>query len=132
MGLFSKKKKKKLRELPLLPEEKPAEASKEFPVYEPQLSRIEHELGPKPPTLPIEKPKTIFTEEKPIYIKIDKYKSAIKTLEEIKSKLIEAEKILNNLRKLKNEENEEFENWRSDIEEIKEKLLSVDKNLFEI
>lgn len=127
MGLFSKKKKKNIRELPLLPEEKPKEPG-ELPIYEPQFPKIESKI----PVPPIEKPKTIFAEQKPIYIKIEKYKSAIKTLEEIKARLNEAEKILNNLQKLKEEEDKEFENWKSDIEKIKDKLLSVDKNLFEI
>jgi len=130
MGLFSKKK-KEVRKLPLLPEEKLEERTKEeIPIYEPQLPSSE--IKPEIPEIPIEKPKSIIQESKPIYVKIEKYRSAIKTLEEIKTKLTEAEKLLNNLQKLKNEEDEEFENWRSSIEQIKEKLLSVDKNLFEI
>lgn len=125
MGLFSKKK-KKFRELPPLPDE----LSKEEEIlYEPQFKP---EIPRERFRLPIEKPKSIFVEQKPIYIKIDKYKSAMKTLAEIKARLLEAEKILSNLQKIKNEEDQEFENWRNDIEQIKDKLLSVDKNLFEV
>lgn len=121
MGLFSKKQ-KEIRQLPPLPEEIPQE---EFPSYEPQFRPEEFKI-------PIEKPRSITLESKPIYVKIDKYKSAMKTLAEIKARLFEAEKILDNLRKIKNEEDNEFENWRNDIEQIKEKLLSVDKELFEV
>lgn len=127
MGLFSKKKKPEVRKLPALPEELGEIPEEEFPAYEPQFRPEPHEFR-----VPIEKPRTLFAETKPIYIKIDKYKSAMKTLAEIKARLTEAEKILNNLQKIKNEEDQEFENWREDIEQIKERLLSVDKNLFEI
>lgn len=121
MGLFSKKKKKEIRLLPPLPEELPEEDM----LYEPQFK-------PERFKLPIDKPKSIFIEQKPIYIKIEKYKAAMKTLAEIKARLTEAEKILNNLQKIKNEEDQEFENWRNDIEQIKQKLLSVDEKLFEV
>lgn len=121
MGLFSKKK-PEVRNLPLLPEEQ-----EEFPSYEAQFPKVEEEFK-----IPIEKPRSLISESKPIYVKIERYKSAIKTLEEIRARLMEAEKIINNLQKLKNEEDREFENWRSDIEQIKEKLLSVDEELFEV
>lgn len=122
MGLFSKKK-PEVRNLPLLPEEQP----EEFPTYEPQFNRDSEEFK-----IPIEKPRSLLGESKPIYVKIEKYQAAIKTLEEIRSRLVEAEKIINNLQKIKNEEDSEFENWRKDVEEIKEKLLSVDEDLFEV
>ncbi len=127
MGLFSKKKKPKIRKLPALPEELGEIPEGDFPAYEPQFRPEPHEFK-----LPIDKPRTLFVEAKPIYIKIDKYKSAMKTLAEIKARLTEAEKILSNLQKIKNEEDQEFENWRTDIEQIKQRLLSVDKTLFEI
>lgn len=120
MGLFSKKK-KVVRKLPPLPEE----ISEEDVLYEPQFK-------PERFRLPIEKPRSILVEQKPIYIKIEKYKAAMKTLAEIKARLTEAEKILNNLTKIKNEEDQEFETWRNDLEQIKQKLLSVDQKLFEI
>lgn len=123
MGLFSKKKKEEVRNLPLLPEEQ-----EEFPSYEAQFPKVETEEF----KIPIERPRSLISESKPIYIKIEKYKSAMKTLEEIRSRLTEAEKIINNLQKLKNEEDQEFENWQKDIEELKEKLLSVDEELFEV
>jgi hypothetical protein len=79
---------------------------------------------------PVHKPKP--TGEKPIYVKIEKYKTAVSTLEEIQNKLGEAEKVLKELNRLKNEEDGEIQKWQEDISDIKEKLESVDQALFEV
>lgn len=125
MGLFSKKK-PEMRELPPLSVEMPEKMPEELPSYEPQFK-----MEPEEFRMPIEKPEPITREVRPIYVKIDKYKEALKTLAEIKARLVETEKVLNNLQKIKAEEDRELEDWRSDIEQIKEKLLSIDKELFE-
>lgn len=119
MGLFSKKKK----------EEKP----KEFPIYETHAPDLKEPFSiplrkPEPPLAPLTT--KARGEEKPIFVKIDKYKAAISTIEDIKAKLENIEKILRNLNKIKSEEEDELENWQRDVSIIKEKLLSVDKNLF--
>jgi len=71
-------------------------------------------------------------EEKAIFVQIDKYKEAIDTLEMIKEKLKTSQSILNELNELKKQEDAEFSEWQSNIEEIKEKLSVVDNNLFEV
>lgn len=68
---------------------------------------------------------------KPIFIKIDKYRDALNNLENIKELCRNADNLLGEINRLREEENAELEKWRSDIGKIKDKLLSVDKKLFE-
>ena len=70
-------------------------------------------------------------EEKPVFVKIDKYRESMKTLDSIKSKLEEADELLKNLTKLRQDEERELEDWQNSLNEIRQKLLKIDKDLFE-
>ncbi|MEK6856402.1 MAG: hypothetical protein AABX49_00145 [Nanoarchaeota archaeon] len=132
MGLFKKKKediKQKIRPptFPGLPEHN-------FPSYEPtfpsmssidNIKRAVQDFGQE------ERP-MIVPEEKAIFVKVEKYKEAIDTLEIIKEKLKTAQAVLNELRELKNKEEAELEEWQNTINDIKSKLTLVDNNLFEV
>ncbi|MBI2670898.1 hypothetical protein HYX18_02900 [Candidatus Woesearchaeota archaeon] len=73
----------------------------------------------------------IFHEDKPLFVKIDDYEEAIYTLDKIKSKLKEADRILDELNKIRAEEERQLEEWKRDLASVKEKLLIIDKQLFE-
>ena len=131
MSLFKKKKddlKQKIRPptFPGLPEH-------DFPTYEPtfpsSLDTIKRAVQDQSY---IEERPMAVPEEKAIFVKVEKYKEAIDTLEIIKEKLKTAQSILNELRELKRKEEAELEEWQSTINDIKEKLTLVDNNLFEI
>ncbi|MFH1376266.1 MAG: hypothetical protein ABIH25_01390 [Candidatus Woesearchaeota archaeon] len=68
---------------------------------------------------------------KPVFIKIDKYRDALDNLEIIKELCKNADSLLNEINRLREEENRELEKWRDDIGKIKDRLLMVDKKLFE-
>ncbi|MEK6934583.1 MAG: hypothetical protein AABW46_01765 [Nanoarchaeota archaeon] len=68
----------------------------------------------------------------PIFVKIEQYKAALKTLDDLKTKISEAEGLLIDLNQLKSQEDKELAQWQRQIAEIKNKLLDVDKNLFEV
>lgn len=131
----------------------------EFPAYEPTIGEIKKEIT-KPeefevpirdkrteqksmfgaqiePTQQFTPPKMDFSapkmpqEGKTLFIKIDKYKEAMHDINSLKTKIAEAERILSNLEEIKTEEDSKLSKWNSEIQEIKEKLLSLDKNLFE-
>ncbi len=130
MGLFKKKRedmKQKIRPpmFPGLPEHN-------FPTYEPafpssldNIKRAVQDFGQEERPLMVQ-------EEKAIFVKVEKYKEAIDTLEIIKEKLKTAQVVLNELRELKNKEEAELEEWQNTINDIKGKLTLVDNNLFEI
>lgn len=129
MGLFSRKK-------------KPETKIPDFPSYESQIRSFETPTSfDKIPEPEFDEPEFDMPirrkgfqpvgEEKPLFVKVEKYKTAVKHIDEIKSKLAEAEKVLRNLNNIKSEEEQEIKAWQEDIDEIKAKLMEVDKSLFE-
>jgi len=69
---------------------------------------------------------------KPIFVKLNNYKSAKDSLGKIKDLAKEAESLLSDLNQTREEEDKELDKWKADIEKIKNNLLSVDKKLFEL
>lgn len=67
---------------------------------------------------------------KPIFIKIDKYKSVLQELSNIRSFIRNANSSINSLHSLKESEDSELEEWRAKIEDIERKLIYVDDSLF--
>ena len=130
MVLFKRKKeeiKQKIRPptFPGLPEHS-------FPTYEPTFPSSLDNIKRAVQDFDHEERSLAVPEEKAIFVKIDKYKEAIDTLEIIKEKLKTAQAVLNELRELKRKEEAELEEWQNSINDIKEKLTLVDNNLFEI
>ncbi len=141
----------KLPELPKLPEEKLG-----FPKYNDEIGAIKKEVEKSPIPIrkkairPISIPQISETRQiakpinvpkrtvpngqsgKPIFVKIDSYKEAIESIETIKGLCKEADLVLADLSKIRSEEDKELAKWHSDVEKIKNKLLVVDKKLFEL
>ena len=73
----------------------------------------------------------IMAKEVPVFIKIDDYKDVIDVMELIKNKILEANGVLEKIRKLKAEEDAELELWNSNLEDIERKISYIDRTLFE-
>ncbi|MEK6952979.1 MAG: hypothetical protein AABX29_08250 [Nanoarchaeota archaeon] len=71
-------------------------------------------------------------DSKPIFVKLEKYKSAINTISELKKKIKEAEDLLSEIEQIKSQEDREISNWQKQVSDIKAKLLEIDRNLFEV
>ena len=145
MGLFGRKKGDK--------EEKPQfkfdDISEDFPKYEPHIGSDESNIKgavsevpfspilPPPQNMPlnITPPRSDLNgrikQGKTLFVKIDKYKDVMRALDHIKIKLEDSEKILGKLSELKEEEDKELDTWHNDLEDLKDKLLEIDKRLFE-
>jgi hypothetical protein len=67
----------------------------------------------------------------PIYVPVEDYKAVLDGTEQVRGDLKEATEVLGRLNELKNEEDKEFEKWRSELEDIQRKLTYVDKIIFE-
>ncbi len=111
-----------------IPERK---TSYESLLEKPLIPKIEVPQLDERPFTRREETRTVFHEEKPLFVKIDDYEDAVYTLDKIKSKLKEADRILEELNKIRNEEEQQLEQWKRDLATVKEKLLMVDKQLFE-
>lgn len=132
----------------------------EFPAYEPSIHDIKKEITkPEDFDIPVREnsaKKSLFAAESPqqqfsvkeerteparfsppspdgktLFVKIERYKEAMHDIHNLKLKMAEAEKILANLEEIKAEEDSKLSRWNSELQSIKEKLLSIDKNLFE-
>lgn len=151
MGLFSaKKQSKEVLRFPRPPEKT------SFPEYRPQMPipeplriklpelRPEESIGFNMPIRRPEMPRPMMPEElaptlplstslgsQPLFVKIDKYRAAIRALDEIKQRISDAESTLARLNAIKIKETDEITQWEGEIRNIKEKLMAIDKNLFE-
>jgi len=138
MSLFGKKQEAEVKdELPPLKfPELPSDKQANTEISQNEQMAIKQAVAPaqqvelpqrtEAPAIPIQE------EEKPLFVKIDKYREVISTMNQIKSKLKDADEILAELNKIKRQEDSEIETWHSDIETIKSKLMAIDKALFEL
>jgi hypothetical protein len=65
----------------------------------------------------------------PIFIRLDKFESTVENFEEIKEKINEIEEVLQKTREIKAKEEEELSEWEKEIQIIKARLDSIDRNL---
>jgi glutamate synthase domain-containing protein 2 len=85
---------------------------------------FEQPVFARPSTRNIVKDNTLF-------VKIDKYQESMRTLNLIKESLMSTEHILNKLQQIKSQEDNEIQQWHEQIKRIKQKIVFIDKNLFE-
>jgi len=104
------------------------------PITEPQEMQ-KSKFSPLP-KVPFKKPEPILPtqppkiKEKPIYIRLDKFEATEESFEEIKNKILELESLLKKIREIKTKEEQELEDWEREIQVIKARIESIDKNIF--
>lgn len=69
-------------------------------------------------------------EAEPIFIRIDKFEEGLHVLEKSKTQILEIEKMLRNIKRIKEEEEKELELWENEIQTAKEQIEKVDKDIF--
>ncbi len=67
----------------------------------------------------------------PIYIRLDKFKSTIESFEDIKEKVEDIEKLLIKIKDIREQEDKELNEWELEIQMIKTRIDTVDKNIFD-
>ena len=150
MGLFSKK--KTLPELPKPEMHSQPQSSMpmhenlklpdfsmgDFPSYEPlspppEMGSIKRAVKSMPPVSDYEPemPKQ-SSNDKTLFVKIDDYETAIAAIERLKEKLKDVESVINNIEKLKRQEDAELDAWHKDIDSLKQRIMTVEAKLFRI
>jgi hypothetical protein len=71
------------------------------------------------------------TDNRNFFVKINKYEKALDTVKEIKKLNDEAKSVLTKLKDIKQKEDAELREWERSLEHIKEKVLAIDKTLFQ-
>ena len=67
----------------------------------------------------------------PVFVKIDEYKEAMSLIDNIKSKVKEANGMLGKINDIKAKEEAELDQWKSHLDEIDRKVDFMDRTLFE-
>ncbi len=65
-------------------------------------------------------------DEESVFIKLDEYKESLNLFEQLKKKIEEAEKTLERIERLKQDEDTEIELWHSSVKEINKKIEYID------
>jgi len=70
-------------------------------------------------------------EKSPVFIKIDEYKEVLDTIDNLKKELGDVRLTLEEIKKLRTEEEQTLDDWETNVHEAEAKLLELDKSLFE-
>ncbi|MEK6860997.1 MAG: hypothetical protein AABY07_03410 [Nanoarchaeota archaeon] len=71
-------------------------------------------------------------QEKPVFVKIEQYREVMTSIEVLKQKLKEVESIIERLSQIRTQEQSEITSCQDNVNKIKEKLIDIDKKLFEV
>ena len=69
--------------------------------------------------------------ERPVFVKLQEYREAMASIEVLKQKIRETEGLLGRIDQLRSQEQVEMAAFRDNLNKIKEKLVAIDKRLFE-
>lgn len=86
---------------------------------------------PKPKPLPIQTMKTEMELNRPVFVKLDKFKEARQSLATIGEKVDHLDELLKMIKDVKAKENAEIEQWEQEIEKIKSRIAFVNSEIFE-
>jgi transcription termination factor NusB len=67
----------------------------------------------------------------PVFVKVEEYKAIRELLDSIKQRLSQARELLSRVNELKQQVDAQIETWARDLEDVEERLSSVDRALLE-
>jgi hypothetical protein len=69
-------------------------------------------------------------EEKPIFVQLDEYSDISDIINLVRKKLDEAKSLLEQINKLREQEDAELDDWRREMGNVEEKIEQIDTVLF--
>ncbi len=100
-------------------------------MQEPARKPLTKEMGE---TIPSRSKKLRFGREEsimePIFIRIDRFEEALKIFNEMKKKISEIDRVLGDIGKVKEKEDNELKIWEDEIRAMKNQIEKVDKDIF--
>lgn len=75
-------------------------------------------------------PQKMTRPAEPVFIRVDKFQDAMKIFNETKKKVGEIEKILADLKTLKEKETHELNSWENEIKSLKDQIEKVNMDIF--
>ena len=97
------------------------------PARKPLTEEIGEEMPSRLKKLESGREKSII---EPIFIRIDRFEEALKIFNETKKKISEIDRILEDVRKIKEKEENELKTWENETRYMKEQIEKVDKDIF--
>lgn len=107
-------------------------ATKEQGFTMPQQAPVQPRFTPAEPRLISVDQQQRPAEERPVFVKLEQYREVIAHLDVLKQKIKETEYFIDRIEELRAQEQAELENCQSNLNKLKEKLLAIDKKLFEV
>lgn len=93
--------------------------TRELPFFKPEIT-----------TRKVEGTSRMTRKDEPIFVRLDKFEESLNSFEKIKEQILEIEKTLVDIRKIKEGEEEELEFWENEIQKIKGKIDKIDNDIF--
>ncbi|MEM3091406.1 MAG: hypothetical protein QXX55_01740 [Candidatus Pacearchaeota archaeon] len=69
-------------------------------------------------------------EKEPVFVRLDKFEEALNVFNETKSNLSEIEKLLLEVRRIREKEDLELQKWEMEIKNMKNKIEKIDREVF--
>lgn len=66
-----------------------------------------------------------------VFVKLEEYEDVLDIMNSMRTKLSEANQLLNEINKLKNQEDAEIDEWLKQLREIDSRIMTIGKALFE-
>ncbi len=85
------------------------------------------------PEFPERKIRPIYPREiakHPMYVRLDKFEENLEIFEKIKRQLIGVEKILDDIKRTKEQEDKELGEWQTRLQAMKEQIEKIDRDIF--
>jgi hypothetical protein len=78
-----------------------------------------------------QQPLRTISQNKPVFIKLEKFREAKESLDIIRTKLTEMDELLKIIKDLKAKESQEITEWEKEVEKVKARINYVNSNIFE-
>ena len=104
----------------------------DLPVHEEKISiPVKKEMPVSPSFKPKHYNKPSNEKDEDIYVRIDKFQSAKKSLKDIQNNLADIESLLSKIREVKLREEQELSSWEKNLVEVKTHVKEVTEGIFE-
>jgi len=94
-------------------------------MQKPQKKQFAQEISPGFQEAP-----TKIRKAEPVFIRLDKFEESLNLFQKAKKQISEIETMLNNIRRLKEQEEKELEFWEKEMQSIKTQIEKVDREIF--
>lgn len=66
----------------------------------------------------------------PVFVRLDKFEEGLKIFEDTKHKIMDIEKVLRDIKIIKEEEEKELQDWEMEIQRLKGQFEKIDRDIF--